>query len=261
MLRIKNILVSQPKPVIEKSPYFDIIEKYGVKIDFRPFIKIEPVLAREFRQQKVSILDHTAIVFTARTAIDHFFRLCEEMRVVVPETMKYFCVSESVALYLQKYIQYRKRKIFFAATGKIEDLMVVINKHIEEKYLVAIADVYDANKSVSENPKDDILALLSQSKASYSKAVMYKTVSTDFTQDKDFDYDMLVFFSPSGIASLFKNFPNFEQGEIKIGCFGATTAKAAKDAGLRVDIEAPNPHAPSMAAAMEQYIRDFNKKK
>jgi uroporphyrinogen-III synthase len=261
MLKIKNILVSQPKPVVEKSPYFDIIEKYGVKIDFRPFIKIEPIVAREFRQQKVSILDHTAIVFTARTAIDHFFRLCEEMRVTVPETMKYFCVSESVALYLQKYIQYRKRKIFFAATGKIEDLMVVINKHIEEKYLVAIADVYDANKSVSENPKDDIIALLSQTKASYTKAVMYKTVSTDFTQDKDFDYDMLVFFSPSGIASLFKNFPNFEQGEIKIGCFGASTAKVAKDAGLRVDIEAPNPHAPSMAAAMEQYIKEFNKKK
>ena len=261
MLKIKNILVSQPKPVTEKSPYFDIIEKYGVKIDFKPFIRVEPVLAKEFRQQKVSILDHTAIVFTARTAIDHFFRLCEEMRVVVPEMMKYFCVSESVALYLQKYIQYRKRKIFFAATGKIEDLMVVINKHVNEKYLVAVADVYDTNKSVAENPKDDIIALLSQSKASYTKAVMYKTVSSDFTQDSSFNYDMLVFFSPSGIASLFKNFPNFEQGEIKIGCFGATTAKAAKDAGLRVDIEAPNPNAPSMTAALDQYLKEFNKKK
>jgi uroporphyrinogen-III synthase len=261
MQKIKNILVSQPKPVTEKSPYFDISEKYGVKIDFRPFIKVEPVLAKEFRQQKVSILDHTAIVFTARTAIDHFFRLCEEMRITVPETMKYFCISESVALYLQKYIQYRKRKIFFAQTGKIEDLMVVINKHAEEKYLVAVSDVYDTNKSVSENPKDDIIALLSKSNVSYTKAVMYKTVSTDFTQDKDFNYDMLIFFSPSGIASLFKNFPHFEQGEIKIGCFGATTIKAAKDAGLRVDIEAPNPNAPSMTAALEQYIKEFNKKK
>ena len=261
MVKIKNILVSQPKPVTEKSPYFDIIEKYGVKIDFRPFIKVEPVLAKEFRQQKVTILDYTAIVFTARTAIDHFFRLCEEMRVTIPETMKYFCVSESVALYLQKYIQYRKRKVFFAQTGKIENLMIVINKHDEEKYLVAVADVYDANKSAAESPQDDIIALLSKTKVSFTKAVMYKTVSTDFTQDNSFNYDMLVFFSPSGIASLFKNFPNFEQGEIKIGCFGATTAKTAKDAGLRVDVEAPNPNAPSMAAAMDQYIKEFNKKK
>ena len=261
MLKIKNILVSQPKPVTEKSPYFDITEKYGVKIDFRPFIKVEPIFAKDFRQQKVTILDHTAIVFTARTAIDHFFRLCEEMRVTIPETMKYFCVSESVALYLQKYIQYRKRKIFFAVTGKIEGLMTVINKHADEKYLVSVADVYDANKSVAENPQDDIIALLSKTKVTYTKAVMYKTVSTDFTQDNSFNYDMLVFFSPSGIASLFKNFPNFKQGEIKIGCFGATTAKAAKDAGLQVDVEAPNLNAPSMAAAMEQYIKEFNKKK
>jgi len=261
MLKIKNILVSQPQPTSEKSPYFDIAEKYGVKIDFKPFIKVEPIFAKEFRQQRVSILEHTAVVFTARTAIDHFFRLCEEMRIIVPETMKYFCVSESVALYLQKYIQYRKRKVFFAATGKIEDLMTVINKHADEKYLVAVADVYDANKLVAESPKDDIIALLANSKVIYSKAVMYKTVSTDFTQDPNFNYDMLVFFSPSGIASLFKNFPQFDQGEIKIACFGSTTAKAAKDAGLRVDVEAPNPVAPSMTAALEQYIKEFNKKK
>jgi uroporphyrinogen-III synthase len=261
MLKIKNILISQPQPSSEKSPYFDITEKYGVKIDFKPFIKVESIYAKEFRQQKISILDHTAVVFTARTAIDHFFRLCEELRITVPETMKYFCISESVALYLQKYIQYRKRKIFFGSTGKIDDLMTVINKHPDEKYLVAVADVYDANKSVSENPKEDIIRLLENSKVCYTKAVMYKTVSTDFSQDKNFNYDMLVFFSPSGINSLFKNFPNFDQGEIKIGCFGATTAKAAKDAGLRVDIEAPSPSAPSMAAALEQYIKQFNKKK
>ena len=261
MSKVKNILVSQPKPTTEKSPYFDIIEKYGVKIDFKPFIKVEPILAKEFRQQKVVILDHSAVVFTARTAIDHFFRLCEETRVNVPETMKYFCVSESVALYLQKYIHYRKRKVFFAQTGKIEDLVTVINKHSEEKYLVAVADVYDINKSVAENPKDDIIALLSKGKATYTKAVMYKTVSADFTQSDDFKYDMLIFFSPSGIASLFKNFPNFEQTGIKIGCFGSTTAKAAKDAGLRVDIEAPTPVAPSMTAALEKYLKGQNKKK
>ncbi|MFA6883568.1 MAG: uroporphyrinogen-III synthase [Paludibacteraceae bacterium] len=261
MSKIKSILVSQPQPTSEKSPYFDICEKYGVKIDFRPFIKVEPIMAKDFRQQKVSILDHSAIVFTAKAAIDHFFRLCEEMRVTIPESMKYFCVSEAVALYLQKYIQYRKRKIFFGATNKIEDLMIVINKHIDEKFLIAVSDVYDLNKSVSEDHKNDIIALMDKSKAVYTKAVCYKTVSADFTQDKDFNYDMLVFFSPSGINSLFKNFPNFDQGEVKIGCLGATTAKAAKDAGLRVDIEAPTPVAPSMAAAMELYIKEYNKKK
>lgn len=260
MLKIKKILVSQPKPTTEKSPYFDMAEKHGVTLDFRPFIHVEPILAKDFRQQKVTILDHSAIIFTARTAIDHFFRLCEELRVSVPETMKYFCISESVALYLQKYIQYRKRKIFFGATGKIEDLMVVINKHSDEKYLVSVADVYDENKSVDDK-KDDIVSLLEKNKITYTKAVMYKTVSTDFTQDKNFKYDMLVFFSPSGINSLFKNFPEFDQGEIKIGCFGPTTAKAAKEAGLRVDIEAPTPSAPSMAVAIDQFIKEYNKKK
>lgn len=260
MLKIKKILVSQPKPTTEKSPYFDMAEKHGVTLDFRPFIHVEPILAKDFRQQKVAILDHSAIIFTARTAIDHFFRLCEELRVSVPETMKYFCISESVALYLQKYIQYRKRKIFFGATGKIEDLMVVINKHSDEKYLVSVADVYDENKSVDDK-KDDIVSLLEKNEITYTKAVMYKTVSTDFTQDKNFKYDMLVFFSPSGINSLFKNFPEFDQGEIKIGCFGPTTAKAAKEAGLRVDIEAPTPTAPSMAVAIDQFIKEYNKKK
>ena len=260
MLKIKKILVSQPKPTTEKSPYFDMAEKHGVTLDFRPFIHVEPKSAKDFRHQKVAILDHSAIIFTARTAIDHFFRLCEELRVSVPETMKYFCISESVALYLQKYIQYRKRKIFFGATGKIEDLMVVINKHSDEKYLVSVADVYDENKSVDDK-KDDIVSLLEKNKITYTKAVMYKTVSTDFTQDKNFKYDMLVFFSPSGINSLFKNFPEFAQGEIKIGCFGPTTAKAAKEAGLRVDIEAPTPTAPSMAVAIDQFIKEYNKKK
>ena len=164
MTKIKNILISQPQPTSEKSPYFDICEKYNVKMDFRPFIKVEPILAKEFRQQKVNILDHTAIVFTAKAAIDHFFRLCDELRITIPETMKYFCISEAVALYLQNYIQYRKRKIFFGTTSKVEDLMVVINKHIDEKFLVAVSDVYDANKSVSEDHKNDIIALLDKMK-------------------------------------------------------------------------------------------------
>ena len=212
-MKIKKVLVSQPKPASEKSPYYDIAEKYGVKIDFRPFIKVESLSAKEFRQQKISILDHTAVIFTSRHAIDHFFNLCTELRVAIPETMKYFCVTEAVALYIQKYVQYRKRKIFFGATGKIE----------------------------------------------HTEAVMYRTVSNDFTPDEEFDYDMLVFFSPAGVTSLKKNFPDFDQKEIKIGTFGSTTAQAVRDAGLRLDLEAPTVQAPSMTAALDMFIKENNK--
>ncbi|MFA7044347.1 MAG: uroporphyrinogen-III synthase [Bacteroidales bacterium] len=218
-------------------------------MDFRPFIKVEPVLAKEFRQQHVSILDHTAVIFTARTAIDHFFRLCEEMRISIPETMKYFCINEQVALYLQKYIIYRKRKIFHTATGKLEDLVLLIQKHVGETFLVPVSDVH----------KDDLIVRLDEKNVDYTKAVMYCTVSNDFKPEEPFDYDMLVFFSPSGIASLLKNFPNFEQGEIAIGCLGATTAKAVRDAGLRLDIEAPTVETPSMAAAIELFIKENHK--
>ncbi len=243
-LNIKKMLVSQPKPASEKSPYFDIAEKYGVEIDFRPFIKVEPVTAKEFRQQRIAILDFSAVIFTARTAIDHFFKLCEELRVTVPETMKYFCMTEAIAVYLQKYIVYRKRKIFFG-TGKPEDLVTVIAKHAKEKYLVPVSDVH----------KDDLFALLDAKKIDYTKAVMYRTVSNEFSKDEKFDYDMLIFFSPSGISSLLKNFPDFKQEDIKIGCFGPTTAKAVKEAGLRLDIEAPTAEAPSMTAALDQYLK------
>lgn len=244
-LKIKKVLVSQPKPATEKSPYFDIAEKFGVEIDFRPFFKVEPLTSKEFRQQKISILDHTAVVFTSRHAINHFFRLCEELRVAIPETMKYFCVTEAIAVYLQKYIVYRKRKIFFGQTGKVEDLAVVIGKHPKEKYLIPVSDIH----------KEDLISLLEAKKISYNKAVMYRTVSNDFEDNEKFDYDMLVFFSPSGISSLLKNFPNFEQKDIKIGCFGPTTAKAIKDAGLRLDMEAPTPEAPSITAALEIYLK------
>lgn len=244
-LSIKKLLVSQPKPSSEKSPYYDIASKYGVEIDFRPFIKVESVSAKEFRQQKISILDHTAVIFTARTAIDHFFQLCEELRIVIPETMKYFCVTEAIAVYLQKYIVYRKRKIFFGQTGKLDDLMTIICKHTKEKYLVPLSDVH----------KTDLLVKLEAKKIAYTEAIMYRTVSNDFTEEEKFDYDMLVFFSPSGISSLLKNFPNFEQKDIKIGCFGPTTAKAVKDAGLRLDVQAPTPEAPSMTAALEMYLK------
>ena len=225
-MKIKKVLVSQPKPASEKSPYYDIAEKYGVKIDFRPFIKVESLSAKEFRQQKVSILDHTAVIFTSRHAIDHFFHLCTELRVTIPETMKYFCVTEAIALYIQKYVQYRKRKIFFGNTGKF-----------------------------------DIKNLLDKSKIQHTEVVMYRTVSNDFTPDEKFDYDMLVFFSPAGVSSLKKNFPDFEQKEIKIGTFGSTTAQAVRDAGLRLDLEAPSVQAPSMTAALDMFIKENNKGK
>lgn len=244
-LNIKRLLVSQPKPTSEKSPYFDLAEKYGVEIEFRPFIKVEPLTSKEFRQQRISILDYSAVVFTARTGIDHFFRLCEELRVTIPETMKYFCMSESIAVYLQKYIVYRKRKIFFGASGKLDDLITIIAKHPKEKYLVPVSDVH----------KDDLRSKLEAKKIDFTEAVMYRTVSNDFKADESFDYDMLVFFSPAGISSLLKNFPNFNQKDIRIGCFGPTTAKAVKDAGLRLDVEAPTPEAPSMTAALEQYLK------
>lgn len=241
--------MSQPKPASEKSPYYDIAQKYGVNIDFRPFIKVESLTAKEFRQQKVSILDHTAVIFTSRHAIDHFFHLATELRVTIPETMKYFCVTEAVALYIQKYVQYRKRKIFFGATGKIEDLMPSILKHKTEKFLVPMSDVHT----------DDVKNLLDKNRIQHSEVVMYRTVSNDFTPDEEFDYDMLVFFSPSGVHSLKKNFPNFDQKDVKIGTFGSTTAQAVRDAGLRLDLEAPTVQAPSMTAALDLFIKENNK--
>ena len=250
-MKIKNILVSQPAPTSDKSPYFDLEKKYGVKLNFRPFIKVEGLSVKEFRAQHVEILDHTAIIFTARTAIDHFFRLSEEMRVQIPETMKYFCTTETVALYLQKYIQFRKRKIFYPDNGKIDGLLTLIKKHATEKYLVSVSDVH----------KDDLCGALDDLGVNYTKSVMYRTVSNDFTPDEEFNYDMLVFFSPNGIASLQKNFPQFEQGDIIIATLGKTTAQAVKDAGLRLDIEAPTPEAPSITAALANYLKESNKKK
>lgn len=243
---IKKILVSQPKPKSDKSPYFDIAEKYGVEVVFRPFIKVEGLSVKEFRQQKVSIADYTAVIFTAKTAIDHFFKLCEEMRVNIPDTMKYFCTTEAIALYLQKYIIYRKRKIFHTATGKLDDLVPSLLKHKDEKFLYAVSDVHNA----------EALNVLDKNGIKYTRAVMYRTVSNDFTPEEAFDYDMLVFFSPQGIESLLKNFPDFNQGDIAIATLGATTAKAVKDAGLRLDLEAPNPKAPSMTAALDLFLSE-----
>ena len=243
---IKKILVSQPKPASDKSPYYDIASKFGVELVFRPFIKVEVMSAKEFRTQKVNILDYTAIVFTSRHAIDHFFTLAKELRAAIPEDMKYFCVTETIALYIQKYVQYRKRKVFFGTTGRIDDLIPTMVKHKTEKYLVPMSDVHN----------DSITMLLDSKKLIHKEVVMYKTVSNDFTQEEidTFDYDMLIFFSPSGIESLSKNFPDFHQGDIAIATFGPATAKAAKEAGLRLDIEAPTDKYPSMTGALQHFL-------
>lgn len=249
-MKIKKVLVSQPQPASEKSPYYDIAEKYGVKINFRPFIKVERLSAKEFRQEKISIPEYTAVIFTSRHAIDHFFNLCADLRVTIPDTMKYFCVTEAVALYIQKYVQYRKRKIFFGTSGKIEDLIPAITKHKTEKFITPMSDVHT----------DDVKNMLDKIGVQHHvEAVMYRTVSNDFTQDEEFDYDMLVFFSPAGVTSLKKNFPDFQQKDIKIGTFGTTTAQAVRDAGLRLDLEAPTVKAPSMTAALDMFIKETNK--
>ena len=243
---IKKILVSQPKPSSEKSPYYDIAKRFDVDLVFRPFIKVEGISSREFRAQKVAILDYTAVVFTSRHAIDNYFTLAKELRINIPEDMKYFCVTETISLYIQKYVQYRKRKVFFGTTGKIDDLIPLMVKHKQEKYLVPMSDVHN----------DSVTKMLDAKKLQHRECVMYRTVSNDFTPEevKTFDYDMLVFFSPSGIEALVKNFPNFEQSEIAIATFGPSTAQAAKDAGLRVDLEAPSEKYPSMTGALQHYL-------
>ena len=243
---IKKILVSQPKPTSDKSPYFDIAQRFGVELVFRPFIKVEGITSREFREQKVSILDYTAVVFTSRHAIDHFFTLAKELRVVIPEDMKYFCVTETIALYIQKYVQYRKRKVFFGSTGRVDDLLPTMVKHKSERYLVPMSDVHN----------DSLTRLLDSKKLQHRECVMYRTVSNDFTPEEvaSFDYDMLIFFSPSGIEALTKNFPNFQQGRIAIATFGPSTAKAVTDAGLRLDLEAPTEKYPSMTGALQHFL-------
>ena len=249
-MAIKTILVSQPKPEGDKSPYFDLAEKYKLKIDFRPFIHIEGVGAQEFRQQKVTIPEHTAIILTSKNAVDHFFRISEETRFEVPDTMKYFCISEAVAYYLQKYVTYRKRKIFFGKQT-IEELMDVMKMHKGEKYLLPCTDIL----------RDKIPITLEEHKINFTKAVLYRTVASDLSDLEDVYYDMLVFFSPGGIESLLKNFPDFKQNNTRIAAFGPTTANAVIKNNLRLDVHAPMPNAPSMTGAIELYVKDELKKK
>ena len=242
-MSIKKILVSQPRPTSEKSPYFDLEKKYGVEIVFRPFIKVEGLTSKEFRQSKVNVPDYSAIILTARTAIDHFFRLCKELRYNVPDTLKYFCVSETVAHYLQKYVIYRKRKIFYSESGRMEDLIPIIAKHNKETYLMPVSDVHN-----------DKAVVLDNNKVKYVKAVMYRTVSNNFKPGETFDYDMLVFFTPAGIKSYTTNFPDYMDRKVVIAAMGSTTLEAAQQAGLTVDVTI-TPQAPSMASAIAQYLK------
>ena len=242
-MSIKKILVSQPRPTSEKSPYFDLEKKYGVEIVFRPFIKVEGLSSKEFRQSKINVPDYSAIILTARTAIDHFFRLCKELRYNVPDTLKYFCVSETIAHYLQKYVVYRKRKIFYSETGLMEDLIPIIAKHNKETYLMPVSDVHN-----------DKAVVLDNNKVKYVKAVMYRTVSNNFKPGETFDYDMLVFFTPAGIKSYITNFPDYMDRKVAIAAMGTTTLEEAKKVGLNVDVTI-GPEAPSMASAIELFLK------
>ena len=248
-MKVKTILVSQPEPKVENSPYFELQEKKKVKVDFIPFIHVEGVSGKEVRHQKIDLSKYTAIILTSRNAVDHFFRISEEIRFSVPNEMKYFCTSEAIAYYLQKYVVYRKRKIYFG-NNTFQDLIPLIKKHKDEKFLLPSSDVL----------KPEIPKLLKDAKINYTRAILYNTVSSDLSDLSDVYYDILVFFSPSGIKSLMENFPDFKQNNTRIAAFGSSTHRAIKDAGLRLDIKAPTPKLPSMTMALEDYIKKVNKK-
>lgn len=247
-MKVKTILVSQPEPKIENSPYFDLQERQKVKIDFRPFIHVEGVSAKDVRAQKVDLNNYSAIILTSRNSVDHFFRVAEEMRYKIPDSLKYFCQSEAVAYYLQKYVVYRKRKIYVGKRN-FEDLSPMIRKYKDEKFLLPTTD----------KVKPDVPDTLNKLAVNYKQATFYKTVISDLSDLADVYYDILVFFSPSGIESLFHNFPNFEQKNTRIAVFGNTTIKAVEEKGLRVDIKAPTPETPSMTMALEKYIEQVNR--
>lgn len=241
--KVKSILVTLPKPENEKSPYFTLAKKYNLKLDFRAFIHVEGVPAKDFRKERINLADFTSIIFTSKNAVDHFFRICEEMRYDVPADLKYFCLSETIALYLQKYIQYRKRKIFFGKQTA-QDLEEVLKKHAKEKFLFPCSNVAgeETQNWLAENGYD------------FTPAVLFKTVVSDLSDLKEVFYDIIVFFSPSSVQSLFENFPDFEQRDTRLAAFGSSTHQAILDRGLILDIAAPTPEAPSMTMAVEQYV-------
>ncbi len=244
-----HILITQPKPISEKSPYYELERKYGVKLEFQPFIQLEPIPAKEFRRQKIDIPSFTAVIFTSRNAIDHFFRMCEEMRITISQDTKYFCITEAVALYLQKFILYRKRKVFYGADGTNKSLFDVINKHKEnERFLYPC----------SENQQDnDIVNWLKNNKVEYETPYMYRSISADVKSLMDSnEFDVICFFTPSGVRSLFDNVPNYEQNGTYIGAFGNNTFKAIEDFGLNLHIKAPLPNSPSMITALDKFLEE-----
>jgi uroporphyrinogen-III synthase len=244
---VKSILITQPKPEGDKSPYYDLAKKYDLKIDFRPFIHVESLGARDIRKQKINIMEHTAVIFTSKNAIDSFFKICAEFKYEMPPEMKYFCITEQTANYLQKYIVIRKRKIFTGNKTALE-LTEVMKKHKNEKFLYPCSDIR----------KDDIPQFMAKNLYQYTESIMYKTVASDLSDLSDVNYDVIAFFSPSGIQSLFTNFPDFKQNSTRIAAFGTTTAKAVTDANLFLDILAPHPNAPSMTGAIELYVKAAN---
>jgi len=248
-LKVSRILITQPRPETDKSPYFDLAKKYELSLDFHAFIRVEGLSSKDFRKQKVDITEHTAIIFTSRYAVDHFFRICEELKVKVSQDMKYFCITEAVALYLQKFILYRKRKVFFSADGSSAGLQDVITKHKSEKYLLPVSD----------NAKNDIAQHLIKHNIKYSDVTLYRMVSNDITEVMKESYDVIVFFSPFSVQTLFDHNPQFKQNGTMVGAFGPTTSKAIEDVGLRLDIKAPAPNAPSMVAALELFLADIKK--
>lgn len=251
-VNVKKILITQPKPEGEKSPYFDLAKKYSVELDFHPFIVVEGIPAKEFRKQKIDIAAYTAVIFTSRNAIDHFFRICEEMKTTISQDTKYFCVTEAVALYLQKFILYRKRKVFYGADGTNKSLFDVINKHKDnEKFLYPCSESFDS----------EITNWLKQHQCGYATPVLYKIISNDIKEVVNRNYDVICFFTPGGVKSLLENFPQFQQNGTRIGAFGPNTFKAVEDAGLSLDIKAPQPQAPSMVSALEVFLSSLNKTK
>lgn len=249
-LKVSTILITQPRPDTDKSPYFELAKKYNLQLEFHPFIRVEGLSGKDFRKQRVDINEYTAIVFTSRNAVDHFFRICEELKVKVSQEMKYFCITEAVALYLQKFILYRKRKVFYSADGSTEGLIEVINKHKNnEKFIVPTSD----------SGKNEVRDFLARHNATFAEATFFRTVSNDIAPVMTSEYDMIVFFSPFSVQTLFEHNPKYKQNGTLIGAFGPTTSKAVEEAGLRLDVKAPAPNAPSMVSALERYLQEANK--
>ena len=249
-LKVNTILITQPRPDTDKSPYFELAKRYDLQLEFHPFIRVEGLSGKDFRKQKVDINEFTAIIFTSRNAVDHFFRICEELKVKVSQDMKYFCITEAVALYLQKFILYRKRKVFYSADGSTDGLIEVINKHKNnEKFIVPTSD----------SGKNEVRDFLAKHNATFAEATFFKTVSNDITPVMKDAFDMIVFFSPFSVQTLFEHDPKFKQNGTLIGAFGPTTSKAVEEAGLRLDVKAPAPNAPSMVSALEMYLQEMKK--